>query len=216
MLLGHLHVLLLAQYASALAQKPLDPQIEQAVAECKRREQPQGGCFVPMPTREGGWDCVVCMGSSCKISNGGEGSLACRWRCIANDNWNAQIFIQRPVLAPAVGLGLHGLLILSIFWKENAAQQTRSSASMLQLGKGTAWMRNSHLRQLKWLHPHLRPRLRALEQPPTTLVRIALNPPGHAPLMGLYLFAMADATPLVISQEVHWQGPHSTTTLAAF
>ncbi|MCJ1343586.1 hypothetical protein MMC31_001782 [Peltigera leucophlebia] len=64
MLLGHLHVLLLAQYASALAQKPLDPQIEQAVAECKRREQPQGGCFVPMPTREGGWDCVVCIGSS--------------------------------------------------------------------------------------------------------------------------------------------------------
>lgn len=87
---------------------------------------------------------------------------------------------------------------------------------MLQLGKGTAWMRRFHLRRLKWVHLHLSPRLRALEQPPTILVGIALNRPGVAPLMGLYLFAMADATPLVTLQEGHWQGPQSTTTLAAF
>lgn len=216
MLLGQLHVLLLAQYASALAQKHLDSRIEQAVAECKMREQPHGGCLVPMPTREGGWDCAVCMGSSCKILNGGEESLACRWRCIANGNWNPQIFIQRPVLAPAVRLGLPGQPILSISWKENAAQQTKSSASMLQLGKGSAWMRKFHLRRLQWLHPHLNPRLRTLEQPPRFLVGIALKPPGVAPLMGLYLFAMENATPLVILQELHWQGPHSTTILAAF
>lgn len=74
MLLNYLRVLLLAQYASALAQKPLNSRTEQAVAECKRREQPQGGCFIPMPTREGGWNCVVCMGSSCKTSNDGEES----------------------------------------------------------------------------------------------------------------------------------------------
>lgn len=87
---------------------------------------------------------------------------------------------------------------------------------MLQLGKGTAWMRRFHLRRLKWVHLHLSPRLRALGQSPTILVGIALNRPGVAPLMGLYLFAMADATPLVTLQEGHWQGPQSTTTLAAF
>lgn len=207
MLLNYLHVLLLAQYASALTQKPLDSQTKQAIAECKRLEQTHGGCFIPMRTSEGGWDCAVCMGSSCKTFNSGEESLACRWRCIANNNWNAQIFIQKLALAPAASLGLHGLLILSISWKENAAQQTKSSALMLQLGKGTVWMRKFPLRRLKWAHLHLSPRLRALEQPPTILVGIALNRPGVAPLMGLYLFAMADATPLVTLEEVYWQGP---------
>lgn len=216
MLLNYLHVLLLAQYASALTQKPLDSQTKQAIVECKRLEQTHGGCFIPTRTREGDWDCVVCMGSSCKTFNSWEESLACRWRCIANNNWNAQIFIQKLVSAPAVSLGLHGLLILSISWKENAAQQTKSSASMLQLGKGTAWMRKFHLRRLKWVHSLLSPRLRALKQPPTILVEIALNHLGVAPLMGLCLFAMADATPLVILQEGHWQGPQLTTTLAAF
>lgn len=69
MLLSYLQVLLVVQFASALAQIPLDPRIELAVAECKRREQLHGGCFVPTPNREGGWDCIVCMGSSCKIFN---------------------------------------------------------------------------------------------------------------------------------------------------
>lgn len=163
MLLSHLHFLLLAQYASALAQKPLDSRIEQAVAECKRREQTHGGCFVPTATKQGGWECVVCMGTSCKISDDAEESLASHWRCISNNNWNTQISTQRPVLAAAVRLALHGPLILSISWKENAAQQTKSSASILQMGRGTAWMTKFHWRRLKWLHPHQSPRLRALD-----------------------------------------------------
>lgn len=72
MLLGYLQALIVIQYASALAQTPLDPRIELAVAECKRREQLHGGCFVPTPNREGDWECIVCKGSSCKIFSGVE------------------------------------------------------------------------------------------------------------------------------------------------
>lgn len=81
MLLSYLQALLVVPYASALAQTLLDPRIELAVAECKRREQLHGGCFVPTPTTEGGWDCIVCMGSSCKIFGCGGESLTICWRC---------------------------------------------------------------------------------------------------------------------------------------
>lgn len=74
MLLSYFQALLVVQFASALAQIPLDSRIELAVAECKRQEQLHGGYFVPKPNREGSWDCIVCMGSSCKIFSCGRES----------------------------------------------------------------------------------------------------------------------------------------------
>lgn len=57
--------------------------------------------------------------------------------------------------------------------------------------------------------------MRALELPPTMIVRIALSAQKDAPLMELYLFVMADATPSAVLQEVHGQDRHFITTLAA-
>ena len=66
MLLGFLHLLLLACHASAHDQVVIDPRAQETIIECEKLEQ-DGKIYIPTLDHNGGWNCVVCVGTSCKI-----------------------------------------------------------------------------------------------------------------------------------------------------